>query len=205
MRAVLVSAVVILGLGVFFAAAPLAKRHAEPGPLQQMTELKVRDVVPLSSVHQAAVILTPEKGDVIVPVLISEDEGEALSDQLHGHGPGSGVLKKAIAGFGGKLLRVELNSVRGDTVVAQVVVDRDGKSVTFEGSPADSLSLAMEEHVPVLAAPMVMKELGLTREQIRQLARQHDGMPGAPGAPGTGNSAGEHELTPGASGSTISL
>lgn len=200
MRAVLATAVLVLGLGVFFVAAPLAKRHIAPGSSgAEMTELKVRDVVPLSSLHQAAIILTPEKGDLIVPVLITEDEGEALSDQLHGHGDGGGLLKKAIAGFGGKLVRVELNAVRGETVVAQVIVDREGKSVTFEGSPADSISLAVQEHVPLLAAPAVMKELGLTRDQIRSLAK------GSQHAPGSGNSAGQHELTPSSDGNTISL
>ena len=193
MRAILAVTVVVLGMGVALVAAPMARRATRAG---QMTELHVRDVVPLDSVHQAAIILVPDKGDLIVPVLVSQDEGEQVADQLAGRANQGGLLRKAIDGLGGKLVRVELSAMKGDSVIAQVVVEHGGRSMTLEGPAADSIGLAIEEHVPVLASKTVMDGLGLTKEQIRSLARQHPGE--APGG-----SAGSHDLQTG--GSSISL
>jgi bifunctional DNase/RNase len=195
MRAVLAVTVVVLGLGVALVAAPMARRAVHG---TAMTELHVRDVVPLQSVHQAAIILAPDKGDLIIPVLVSEDEGEQVADQLAGRTTQGGLLRQAISGLGGKLVRVELSAVKGETVVAQAVVERGGKSMMFEGTPADTIGLALEEHVPVLASKAVMDGLGLTKEQIRALANGHPG-------DHPGGSAGSHELQPTGSGNSISL
>ena len=199
MRAVMATVALLSGFGAAVVGLPLAHRALvasraaeKPAEAQAMTELKVRDVVPLSSVHQAAVILAPDAGDLIVPVLVSEDEGELLADQLHGHGAEGSVLRKTIDGLGGKLVRVELPGLKGESVEARVVVESHGRSVTIEGSPADSIGLALESHVPVMASKAVLEGLGLTRAQIRALVR---------GRPG---SSGEHELTPG-SNNSISL
>jgi len=192
MRAILVVAAAVLGMGTALVAAPVAERvlatKRSAGRAGDMTELQVRDVIPLEAVHQAAIILTAIQGELIVPVLVSEDEGEQVEGQLHG-APGSAVLRKAIAGLGGKLVRVELPALRGDSVVAVVVIDKHGKSVRIESNPADSIGLAVAEHAPVLASKAVMDGLGLTRDQIRALLQGHD-------REGPG-SAGEHTLQPG--------
>jgi len=194
MRAVLAVAVVVLGIGVALVAAPMVRRSARGNA---MTELHVRDVVPLDSVHQAAIILAPKKGDLIVPVLVSEGEGAQVADQLAGRPTQGGLLRQAIDGLGGKLVRVELTDMNGEQVVARVVVERSGRSMTFEGAPAATIGLAVEEHVPVLASQAVMDGLGLTKEQIRALANGHPG-------DHPGGAAGQHELQPGG-GNSISL
>ena len=200
MRAMLAAVVVVSGLGVGMVAAPLVQRvsaaPAAPAPAAKMTELRVRDVVPLSSVHQAAVILTPAQGDMIVPVLVSEDEGAQLADLLRGRGAPGGLLRQALSKIGGKLVRVELMGLQGDSVTAQAIVESGGKSVTLQGSAADTIGLAVEKHVPVMASKAVMDALGLTREQIRALVRgapEHDD----DSSPGEGKSGGEKEISPG--------
>ncbi|MBS2032075.1 MAG: bifunctional nuclease family protein [Deltaproteobacteria bacterium] len=204
MRAMLAAVVLVSGLGVGVVAAPLARKVTAapaapaPAPAAKMTELRVRDVVPLASVHQAAVILTPVEGDMIVPVLISEDEGEQLSKLLRGKASEGGLLRQALSKIGGKLVRVELMALQGDSVTAQAIVDTGGHSVTLQGSAADTIGLAVEKHVPVMASKAVMDGLGLTREQIRALVRgQPDGDDDSPSQPGQGKSGGEKEISPG--------
>jgi len=200
MRAMLAAVVVVSGLGLGMVAAPLARKIAAPSaqaaePAAKMTELRVRDVVPLSSVHQAAVILTPAEGDMIVPVLVSEDEGEQLSNQLRGHASSNGLLRQALSKVGGKLVRVELMALQGDSVTAQAIVESGGHNVTLPGSAADTIGVAIEKHVPVMASKAVMDGLGLTREQIRALVR--GGPDNDDDQPGQGKSGNEKEISPG--------
>lgn len=173
MRTILMSALIVTGMGVAVVAAPMAQkapRAAEVPGGEALTEVRVRDVVPLAAAHQAAVILTPTRGEMVLPVLVTESEGASLSGQIHGHGMTNGLLKKVITELGGKLLRVELQRVEGESVVAQLIVDQRGHALTLEGGAADSIALALESQVPVMATRAVMEGLALTREQIRALS-----------------------------------
>jgi bifunctional DNase/RNase len=196
MRTILMSAVMVMGMGVAVVATPVsphAPQAVEVAAGEVLTEVRVRDVVPLAAAHQAAIILTPAQGEMVLPVLVTESEGASLAGQIHGHGGSNGLLKKVITELGGKLLRVELRRVEGESVVAQLIVDQRGHALALEGSAADSIALALESRVPVMATRAVMDGLALTREQIRALAG--GGATRAPArAPGHAPSGGAHAL-----------
>lgn len=196
MRTIMMSAMAVMGMGVAVVAAPMAQKappRAEAAAGQALTEVHVRDVVPLSAAHQAAIILTPAQGEMVLPVLVTESEGASLSGQIHGHGVGNGLLQKVITQMGGKLLRVELERVEGESVVAQLIVEQKGHALTLEGGAADSIALALESRVPVMATRAVMEGLALTRDQIRALSG--GGAARTPTrAPGHAPSGGAHTL-----------
>jgi bifunctional DNase/RNase len=166
-------------LGVLGSALP--RVHVLPAAIQPgtkdsngaLTELKVRQVIPVTEAQRAVVLLTGKNDEILVPVIVGEAEGETLASQLEEHDPAeaASLLSKTVTGLGGKLVRVELASLDhdGETVHSKLILNQNGKSVAVDGGAATALSLAVTTGVPVMASKQVMQTLGVTREQVREM------------------------------------
>ena len=74
------------------------------------------------------------------------------------------LLKNLFTLFNGKILRVEIVSLKEDIFYGNIVAETDGKVINIDSRPSDAIALAVRAHVPVLVSQSVMDEAGIVPE-----------------------------------------
>lgn len=125
-----------------------------------LTVLGVRVELPE---QQHVVLLLDPPGDTVLPLWVGAPEASATALALEGV-PGPRpltheLLLDVVAALGSELTGVRLTEVRDDVVHARLLL-RGGASVDARAS--DAVVLALRSHVPVLCAPGVLAEAGLS-------------------------------------------
>ena len=95
------------------------------------------------------------------------------------------LLKNLFTLFNGKILRVEIVSLKEDIFYGNIVAETDGKVINIDSRPSDAIALAVRAHVPVLVSQSVMDEAGIVPENNIQDETPSDtlGKPGADAEP----------------------
>lgn len=81
------------------------------------------------------------------------------------------LLKNLFGVFGGKILRIEIVSLKDDTFYGNIVAEQDGKVVNIDSRPSDAIALAVRAHVPILVSREVMDAAGIIPERDIQSER----------------------------------
>lgn len=85
------------------------------------------------------------------------------------------LLKNTITILGGKILRVEVVSLRDDTYYGTIVTEVNGKIINIDSRPSDALALAVRTHVPILVAHEVMNAAGVEPDEDLQEGAEEPG------------------------------
>jgi hypothetical protein len=64
----------------------------------------------------------------------------------------------------GRVMRVEVLSIKGDVFFGNIVIDAGGKTINIDSRPSDALALAVRANVPVMVANDVMDSAGIIPE-----------------------------------------
>jgi uncharacterized protein len=96
------------------------------------------------------------------------------------------LIREMIKSFDGRVVRVEVQSLKGDVFYGNVVVEVNGRTIDIDSRPSDALALAVRTHVPILVAREVMEAAGIIPE---------DDLDGENGIEGV--IEGEDEIVPG--------
>jgi bifunctional DNase/RNase len=96
------------------------------------------------------------------------------------------LIREMIKSFDGRVVRVEVQSLKGDVFYGNVVVEVNGRTIDIDSRPSDALALAVRTHVPILVARDVMEAAGIIPE---------DDLDGENGIEGV--IEGEDEIVPG--------
>jgi len=64
----------------------------------------------------------------------------------------------------GRVMRVEVLSIKGDVFFGNIVIDVAGKTINIDSRPSDALALAVRANVPVMVASDVMDSAGIIPE-----------------------------------------
>jgi hypothetical protein len=132
---------------------------------QEVVELEVLGVVPLESEAASILVLRQKGAQVVLPIHVGREEGAIIDLRLR-RAPSSrshaiDLLAGAIVALGGKVTRVEIQSVHAALFRARVLLQQGDRRLELEGRPSDSVALALAEHAPIFAARKVMAEVGL--------------------------------------------
>jgi len=133
-----------------------------------MVEVTVDDVVvrmakengdePQLVSEQRIVLLKEKGGERVLPIWIGAPEGDALALQLGGEATPrpmtADLMAKLLDAVGVRVERVAVNTLRGDTFYATVVLD-SGKEV--DARPSDALNLAARVRAPIFVDEQVME------------------------------------------------
>ena len=142
--------------------------------MSKMVEVVV-DSVRVSLTNQQRIVILRETGtDRYLPIWIGPYEAEAITYALQevevARPLTHDLLKNIMHALNGKLIRVEVVSLREDVYYGNLLVETNGHTIEIDSRPSDALALAVRAHVPILVAKEVMDSAGIVPEQETQEA-----------------------------------
>ncbi len=160
-------------------AAPASVARPSQGA---MVELEVHDVIPIEEANTHAVVLISPDGESILPLFVTEEAAVSiafrLAEQKSPHPLAADLLDQLVTGLGAQVREVRIDGVEEDIYTSHVIVrQRDGKDVSLDARPSDAIAMALTGDAKIVVTPEVLKEAGITREEIDQL-REHMGIGG---------------------------
>jgi bifunctional DNase/RNase len=125
-----------------------------------MIEVKV-DGLLLDNTNNSPVVLLRElDGDRVLPIYIGPFEASAIAHSLEGtdfpRPMTLDLMRLAIEGLGGKVKRVNVSRIEGDTFLAEVIIESRNGIVSLDARPSDSVGLALRTGASIYVAAEVM-------------------------------------------------
>jgi len=128
---------------------------------------------------QRVVVLRQKEVERYLPIWIGPYEAESITVALQeveiSRPLTHDLLKNLFTLFNGKILRVEIISLKDDVFYGNIVAEADGKTINVDSRPSDAIALAVRAHVPILVNQAVLDEAGIIPEKNIQ-----DGTPSEP-------------------------
>jgi bifunctional DNase/RNase len=97
------------------------------------------------------VVLTDPSGDRVLPIMIGENEAQAIAMQLRGVNPGRpltyDLIRNLLEATGNQVERVEVNDLRDQTYYATIFLDKGRYRV--DARPSDAIAVALATHAPI--------------------------------------------------------
>ncbi len=140
--------------------------------MPKMLEVVIDSVRVSLTNQQRIVVLREVDTDRYLPIWIGPYEAEAITYALQevevARPLTHDLLKNMLNALNGKLVRVEVVSLREDVFYGNLLVETNGRTIEIDSRPSDALALAVRAHVPILVAKEVMDTAGIIPEQETQ-------------------------------------
>jgi uncharacterized protein len=136
--------------------------------MPEMVEVVIDSVrVSLMSSHRV-VVLRQTDVERYLPIWVGPYEAESITVALQeveiSRPMTHDLLKNLFTLLNGKILRVEIISLKEDTFFGNIVAETGGKIINIDSRPSDAIALALRTHVPILVSQAVMDEAGIVPE-----------------------------------------
>jgi RNA polymerase sigma factor (sigma-70 family) len=164
--------------------ARLGTSVSQAGKETKMVEVIVHDVIAQTTienggdpaiVHDTRIVLLREKeGERMLPIWIGRPEGDALALELGGEATPrpmtADLMAKLLDAAGAQVESVQVNSLRGETFYATVVLVTATGEEEVDARPSDALNLAARVKAPILVDDAVMEHAftGDVQEKVRE-------------------------------------
>lgn len=129
-----------------------------------MIEVRVDALLVDNSNNSPVVLLREIGGNRVLPIYIGPFEASSIAYALQGtdfpRPMTLDLMRRAIEGLGGTIRRTNVTRLEQDTFFAELVVESDGRLVTIDARPSDSVGLALRAGAPVFVAEEVMAAAG---------------------------------------------
>src|SRR5450759_1692110 len=153
---------------------PPGINHVRIVGMSKMVEVVIDSVRVSLTNQQRIVVLREVDSDRYRPIWIGPYEAEAITYALQevevARPLTHDLLKNMLHALNGKLIRVEVVSLREDVYYGNLLVETNGRTIEIDSRPSDALALAVRAHVPILVAKDVMDSSGIVPEQETQEA-----------------------------------
>lgn len=137
--------------------------------MSDMVEVVVDSVRVSLMSPQRVVLLRQTDVERYLPIWIGPYEAESITVALQEvemiRPLTHDLLRNVFGVFGGKILRVEIVSLKEDIFYGNIVVEKDGKILEIDSRPSDALALAVRAHVPILVSQEVMDKAAIVPEK----------------------------------------
>ncbi len=104
--------------------------------------------------HRVVVLKEDSARGRILPIVIGVWESEAIAMHLRKaevpRPMTHDLLANTIAALGGRVLRILVNDLAGETFFARIILDVGGRHVEVDARPSDAIALAVRVAVPIL-------------------------------------------------------
>lgn len=132
--------------------------------------------------NSPVVVLASKKLQKVLPIWIGHNEAWAIAMEISGLGSKRplthDLFKNTIDAMGGKLDKVEVTELKEQTFYARLFISIDGRNITVDSRPSDSIALALKAGCPIYA-----EEELFTVEQIEEGGESEADSPPKAGAP----------------------
>jgi bifunctional DNase/RNase len=140
--------------------------------MNDMVEVVIDSVRVSLMSPQRVLILRQTNEERYLPIWIGPYETESITVALQeveiSRPMTHDLLKSLFSLLHGKLLRVEIISLKADIFYGNIVAEADGKTIEIDARPSDIVALAARAHVPILVSQAVMDEAGIVPEHDLQ-------------------------------------
>jgi bifunctional DNase/RNase len=130
---------------------------------------------------QRLIVLKTADSQRFLPIWIGTFEADAIAMELQGlEAPrpmSHDLLKEAITALGGTVAYVVIHQLQQDTFFARVVLEQNGREVTLDSRPSDSIALAVRMKAPIFVESAVVERAGISREQDMRDVAQAEAKP----------------------------
>ncbi len=136
-----------------------------------MIEVKVSGLVVDNSNNQPVMFLKEVGGERVLSIWIGPVEASAIAYALEGmkfQRPLTiDLLKRIVEGVNAKVAKVVITALKEETFFASAVLETDGRVVSIDARPSDSVALALRTGAPIFVAEEVMDTCGtvFTRDE----------------------------------------
>lgn len=129
-----------------------------------MIEVRVDALLVDNTNNSPVVLLREVGGSRVLPIYVGPFEASSIAYALQGtdfpRPMTLDLMRRAIEGLGGTIRRTNVTRLDQDTFFAELVVESDGRLVTIDARPSDSVGLALRAGAPVFVAEEVMAAAG---------------------------------------------
>lgn len=158
-----------------------------------LVELVVRDVIPLEEVQAHAVVLMSLDQRVVVPIFVDEGAAVAIAFRLAHQTPpqplSQDLLDTMVSTLGAHVTGVRIDDVHAHAMTTHVFLEQGNRHVGLSARPSDAVALALSSGTRIWATPEVVRQAGITKQDIRQLGQEHPMGVGGSGSAGVVPSA----------------
>jgi uncharacterized protein len=130
-----------------------------------LIELKVQSLGLDRASNTPVVILQELEGDRVLPIWIGPGEASAIAMQLadmqFSRPLTHDLLLSVLKGLGGSLDRVVITRVADSTYYAELVVHRNGETVTVDARPSDSIAVALRAEAKIFANDALLERASI--------------------------------------------
>ena len=118
-----------------------------------MIETRVDGLALDITTNSPVVILSPVEYDKVLPIWIGHSEAWAIAmelSQIPSKRPMThDLLRMVITALGANVERVEITDLKDQTFYARIMLTFNGKGVSIDSRPSDSIALALKAHSPI--------------------------------------------------------
>jgi uncharacterized protein len=168
----------LFGAGTAVAAPELPKRTQVP---DGFVEMIVAGVLATDN-GQPAVILRDKSETKLLPIWIGIPEAQAIQLRLERRKferpLTHDLLDSVMQGLGGKLMKIQVEELKGDTYVGTMFVKTEEGVRRFDARPSDMIALALGNQVPIFVSKEVLESASGTVEREPEDAPASDLPPG---------------------------
>ncbi len=122
--------------------------------------------------HGLAVLLGDETKSIALPIFIGGTEALSIHDRIEGEPRPRplthDLLEAVMRELGGKLVKVQVDSVEEGVFKGTVHVWHGGRVAAIDARPSDAIALALGADVPIFVARSVLLEAGIRVDQTRE-------------------------------------
>jgi bifunctional DNase/RNase len=134
-----------------------------------MVEVVIDSVRVSLTNQQRIVVLREMNADRYLPIWIGPYEAESITIALQeievARPQTHDLLKNVISTLNGRLLRIEVISLKDEVFFGNLVVEANGHILNIDSRPSDALALAVRAHVPILVSKDVLDSAGVEPEE----------------------------------------
>jgi bifunctional DNase/RNase len=134
-----------------------------------LVEMQVAGVLPVRGGGGAVVLIDPTRSKVL-PIMVAGTEAFSIRLRLtkrHYPRPLTHDLMESIVHeLGGKVVRVQVDEIRGDAFIASVFVQVGERTARIDARPSDGIALALGNGLPVLVAREVLDKAGVSPDAL---------------------------------------
>lgn len=116
-------------------------------------EVRVRQVALDPATRSPVVLLEDPVRDVALPIWIGPAEAQSIATELEGDPPPRplthDLMKTVLDQVGVALQRVVIRELRGDTYLADLILEYDGEELAIDSRPSDAIALAVRFDRPI--------------------------------------------------------
>ncbi|MEO0076561.1 MAG: bifunctional nuclease family protein [candidate division WOR-3 bacterium] len=151
-----------------------------------MIEVKVAGVLFDNQTNSPVMLLKEIDGNKILPIFIGPIEATAIVYALENvkltRPMTIDLLKLIVDGLKAKIKRVIVNALKDDTFFAEIIIEYDGKILSVDARPSDSVGLAVRSQAPIYVAEEVMETAGIvmTEQEEARLSELRDSLRNIP-------------------------